>query len=146
VYTIMVKGVKGKKVRGGFPTVVDYSIPIEILLKGRCYDRIVKEINSENFPSRESGKTQIVAKPVQIRCRPVFDSPGFMNELNRLEDRGYELADLRESLTVLNNHKSIHALPAILIIGSTISIDSDLLSPMILEHCCCGSSVGLEKV
>jgi hypothetical protein len=129
----MVKGVKGKNVKGGFPTIVDYSTSIEDLLKRGSYNRVSSEITSINFPSKKKGKDRIVAKVLNIRCRPVFGSPGFVNELIGLQEKGYIPVDLRELLTVLNQHKNIKALPVIWALGSTIDIGDDLLSPKVIE-------------
>lgn len=142
----MVKETRGNTKNDGFPTIVDYNTSIEDLLKGRHYDRVLPEINSNNFPSKKGGKERIIARVFELKQRPIFGSPCFERELCSIVKKGYEPVDLRELLTVFNQHKNIKALPLILALGSVIEIYDDLKSPFIQEHCSYGRSVGLEDV
>ncbi len=143
----MVKTIKGMSLdKDDYPTVVNHNALIEDLLKIRHYDEVSPFITSTNFPSRKSGKERIAAKIVEIRHRPVFGSSGLERDLHCLRNEGYEVVDLQELLTVLNQHKNIRALPSIMALGSSIEIGDDLKSPFVLEHSCQGSFVGLENV
>ena len=148
MFKIMVKRIKGFPYifDSGYPTIVNHNASIEDLLKVRHYDRVAPEINSKNFPSEKGGKEQIVIKVIKLDCRPVFGDPRFEGELISIEGNGYEVVDLRELLTALNQHKNIRAVPSILALGSRIDIDDSLVSPFVKEQGCLGSSVGFEEV
>lgn len=144
MYPIVMKRRKGyHNTKKCYPTTVNSTVE-ELLQKGQY--RAETDINSINFPAITDGSYQISARIINIKRRPVFEDMAFEITMDNIYERGYEFADLRETLSVLDQHKNIPLPPVIYVLATKIDKSSSLLAPCIAQQVFLGKKVYLESV
>lgn len=142
---IMVKKSDRKNKGVGYRATVDYSTPIEVLLKIKRFRSVSPLINSNNFPLQRKGKERIVVRVITLETRPVIGDIAFDREMAYIEENGYAVVNVREFLTVLSQNRFRPSVP-VFALDERLDYGSSLLAPWAKEHCRGGICVYLAEV